>query len=322
MLGAITWGLAMAGLVITLGLRLSHLDERWLPAVRLASFTTPIQLAALLPWATTALLAALHLWPNPFSAWQIWILSVTIALAAYSTSPFSPRSRPAGNTGPELLLGSLNVERDTPLAAEIGTRLRELDLDVLLIQEYTPSTAAAFRSSGLLASYPHRSEDPEEGWFGAAIFSRHPIVKSHRRNFGQRPMTVTTLDIDDHPVTVVNVHVQAPIHPRDVQPWRSAFAELAEVAASTAGTIVLSGDWNATLSHQPLHRLLRDGTIIDAHLASRRRAARTWPADRRHPPLLGLDHILLSATVDVRATHEITLPGTDHRAVTASLRLY
>lgn len=315
-----SWGLAMIALVATTALRVSRLDERSLPGVRLAGFTTPIQLVCLLPWLTLAALAALHLVDNPFGGSEVWSLSAATIVAAYLTSPPSPHSRLARNDGPLIVLGSINVERDTPAAGEIASTLGRLDLDVLFVQEYTTATAAAFRSSGLLVAYPHVREDQEEGWFGAAILSRHPIVASERRCFGERPMTVAVLDIGEHRVTTVNVHIQAPVRRHDVGPWRQAFADLAELAASSDGTVVLAGDWNATLSHQPMRRLLRTGSVVDAHLASRRRSPRTWPVGRRHPPLLGLDHILVSPSIDVNATHELTVAGTDHRAVTAALR--
>jgi endonuclease/exonuclease/phosphatase (EEP) superfamily protein YafD len=46
----------------------------------------------------------------------------------------------------------------------------------------------------------------------------------------------------------------------------------------------------------------------------------TWPADRRYPPLMRLDHVLGSqAGCVVHQARTMRIPGTDHRGVLAVL---
>jgi endonuclease/exonuclease/phosphatase family metal-dependent hydrolase len=136
-------------------------------------------------------------------------------------------------------------------------------------------------------------------------------------------MVVADLDVDGTPVTLVSVHTQAPIHPRDIVPWQSGFADLGGLAATAAAAgrpIVLAGDWNATTGNRPFRRLLRDHHLVDAHLAVGRGRARTWPAHRSPlPPLLLLDHVVVGGGIMVRSVHERPAPGSDHLAVVADL---
>jgi endonuclease/exonuclease/phosphatase family metal-dependent hydrolase len=45
----------------------------------------------------------------------------------------------------------------------------------------------------------------------------------------------------------------------------------------------------------------------------------TWPAHRFHPPLMRLDHVVVSTGFGVRDVDVVEIPGTDHRAVVARL---
>lgn len=47
----------------------------------------------------------------------------------------------------------------------------------------------------------------------------------------------------------------------------------------------------------------------------------TWPANKRIPPLITIDHVVVDRRVNVNAVSVHTVPGTDHRAVFADLRL-
>ena len=316
----LTWVVAIEAPAVIVVLRLSGLDERRLLPIRLAGFINYVLAADVV--AALVHLALLRLGiEHPVRAPLWWAVVVAFWVAELLTRSPIPR-RTTGAAGSSLVIGSCNVERGTTAAEAIAGTLLAADVDVLLVQEYTPDLATAFRSTGLLAAYPHVREDPDEGWFGAAILSRHPILTSERRELGQRPMTLATLDVDGEQVVVVNVHTQAPIYGRDVTPWRTAFLDLTAVAREAEGLLVMAGDWNATLRHQPLRRLLRTGIVVDAHLASRRRRVpRTWPTGRRHPPLLCLDHMLISPLIEVTAAAALPIAGTDHKALRIALRL-
>ena len=47
----------------------------------------------------------------------------------------------------------------------------------------------------------------------------------------------------------------------------------------------------------------------------------TWPAGRPFPPLVTIDHVLVSDELAVVGDATLRLPGSDHLAVTADLAL-
>ena len=47
----------------------------------------------------------------------------------------------------------------------------------------------------------------------------------------------------------------------------------------------------------------------------------TWPAGRRFPPPVTIDHVLADARCGVRSARVLDVPRSDHRAVLAELEL-
>jgi endonuclease/exonuclease/phosphatase (EEP) superfamily protein YafD len=87
------------------------------------------------------------------------------------------------------------------------------------------------------------------------------------------------------------------------------------------GALVVAGDFNATRHHPSFRRLLSDG-MADAHEERGRGWAATWPRNRRPlPPLMRLDHVLVSPGVGVRSIREGLGQGSDHRPIIADLVL-
>ena len=92
-------------------------------------------------------------------------------------------------------------------------------------------------------------------------------------------------------------------------------------AASPDGAItILAGDFNATLDHAELRRLIDTG-YEDAAATVGDGLRPTWPQGRRFPPPVTIDHVLADERCGVRKVTVHTIPGTDHRAVFAELVL-
>ena len=121
-------------------------------------------------------------------------------------------------------------------------------------------------------------------------------------------------------VTVTAVHPVAPVAGREYQRWE----ELGLIRAALAGTSgpqLAAGDFNASRDHRAFRALLRSG-FVDCADAARRRPwpGFTWPADRRFPPLMRLDHVLASrGEAVVRQARTVPIPGSDHKGVLAVL---
>jgi len=228
--------------------------------------------------------------------------------------------------GVELTVVAANLERGERDPVAQAEALVALDADVLLLCEHTAATAAALAAAGLAEAFPHRSDAADEGYFGTLVASRHPLASAEERDLGGRPGQVVDVVVDGVPVRLVPVHTQAPIFDRDVAVWHRTVAANAAVADEVPGAVVLAGDWNATGGHGRFRRQLGRHDLVDASAVLGHRWYPTWPVDKpvyrvSLPPVLTLDHVVVSATVEVVALERLALPGSDHRGLWATLRL-
>jgi endonuclease/exonuclease/phosphatase family metal-dependent hydrolase len=84
---------------------------------------------------------------------------------------------------------------------------------------------------------------------------------------------------------------------------------------------VLAGDFNATLDHAELRRLLDRG-YRDAAEQAGVALRPTWPGDRALiPTVVTIDHVLADRRIRVVSVRTVAIPGSDHRGVLADLLL-
>lgn len=218
--------------------------------------------------------------------------------------------------GTRLRIVASNVLHVNPEPAAAARVLAMLRPDVLVLTELTPPMQAAVDELGWRHRYeePHASPDA----FGMGIYSRHPIVDRTRLVLGGRPHLQVTLRIGDDEVTVIGVHTLQPL--ARLSTLQEQLADLSDLADTVDGPLVMAGDFNATRQHAPF-RALMETRMRDAHLESGRGRATSWRDGGRLPPLALLDHVLVSDGVAVEATAERDVPGSDHRAVVATIRL-
>ena len=104
-------------------------------------------------------------------------------------------------------------------------------------------------------------------------------------------------------------------------PPGSARSPRSRAPTAAATCEILAGDFNATLDHPELRDLLDRG-YTDAADAVGEGLVWTWPARRRSRALpLTIDHVLVDRGCAWSASTVVRVPGSDHRAVIAVLRL-
>lgn len=233
--------------------------------------------------------------------------------------------RPASAAGPRLTVVAANLERGERDPVAQARTLVTLDVDLLALTEHSTRTRRALAEAEVGQVFPYLADDADDGFFGSLVASRRPIERVDLRDLGGRRGQVVTVDIDGVAVRVVPVHTQAPIHDHDVPTWHSTITANADVAGETTGHAVLAGDWNATAGHRHLRRTLGDRDLVDAAGALGQRSPRTWPVGARVlgvevPPLLALDHVVVTNDVEVESLDVVSLPGSDHHGLRAALR--
>jgi endonuclease/exonuclease/phosphatase family metal-dependent hydrolase len=119
-------------------------------------------------------------------------------------------------------------------------------------------------------------------------------------------------------VQVTAVHTAPPTRHR-MPVWADNLRALPD--ATPDGELrILPGDFNATLDHAELRRLLDTG-YDDAAAVLGDGLKATWPAHRTIPPPVTIDHVLVDERIGVRALSVHPIDATDHRAVFAELVL-
>jgi endonuclease/exonuclease/phosphatase (EEP) superfamily protein YafD len=279
--------------------------SRWQPHVVVATFSgyAPIPIAV----GTTALALSGQSWPGG------GVVLVVVCLV--QALPRLRRQR-TGDHLLTVLTANLWSGRGDPEA--LVALARRNDVDVVALQELTVEAVAALEAAGLDALLAHRIIAPAPDWEGTGLWSRYPLrdVEVSRRGTLYRVSAVvaagTAQDADPR---VSSVHIHAP-WPGPAAPWVDQLSEVRDdLAAHTRPTIV-AGDFNATLGHASFRQVLRHCT--DAAVAARAWPAPTWPQHLPVPRLIGIDHVLLAdLTATAVSTHVV--PGSDHRAVIASI---
>lgn len=228
-------------------------------------------------------------------------------------SPGSVEGRPL-----RVLTANLNGGRGD--AQVIVDLVRRLNVDVLSLQELTWSARDRLKAAGLEGLMPYQVSKPETwGPVGSGVYARHPL----RERIGVfqpvgHHMPVVEVELPGgQAVEVVVVHPVAPV-PRTVPEWEAGVSTLPPAPASGAPRI-LAGDFNATLDHAVFRRLLDTG-YTDAAAATGQGLVPTWPM-RRLPPLVAIDHVLTDGRAGAVGVQIHDVPGSDHRALFADLRV-
>jgi endonuclease/exonuclease/phosphatase (EEP) superfamily protein YafD len=294
----------------------------------------PLQAAALAPAATVAGAAGLVL-----AATVAWWLAGLLAIPAVLLAAGQlPRRRPGPGRGefagePATATASVSAGPATlrvlTLNAMIGAAdpaatvaaARRHDVDVLAIQELTPGLVGRLAEAGLLDLLPFTHADPRAGGAGTGLWSRHELTPRPPVPGLRLASPTALITLGGQPVIVRAVHPVAPFERRH-RDWHRELNQLQAVLTATPGAQVVAGDFNASRDHRPFRDLLAAGFADCADVAAQRPwPGFTWPANRWYPPVMRLDHILVSPGITVTEARTVAVPGTDHRGVLAVLDL-
>ncbi|MGW4424105.1 endonuclease/exonuclease/phosphatase family protein [Streptosporangium sp. NPDC004631] len=197
--------------------------------------------------------------------------------------------------------------------------VRRLKPDVLSTQELTPGMVEELDGAGLKDVMPHRVLQEEWSAGGSGLYSRYPLTPLENlfRPIGHNmPAALITVPGAGN-VEFVDVHPFPPLGSQ-VHDWTAALDSFPPASADRIR--ILAGDFNASLDHAAMRRFLSRGYADSADRAGQGLIP-TWPANKRVPPLITIDHVVVDRRVNVNAVSVHTVPGTDHRAVFADLRL-
>jgi endonuclease/exonuclease/phosphatase family metal-dependent hydrolase len=250
------------------------------------------------------------------------VVVIAFALAVLPRAFAGPR--PTVTDGVPVTVMTSNLFEGRGDARTIVDLVRRHHVDVLALEELTADAVTRLDAAGLRRLMPYRDVDtrPQFNASGTGLFSRRPIRRldpfnSLNRNAEPRAL-VTVPGAPD--LEVQTVHPPPPIHGWNAI-WTQMLGELPKPGRDAASPRMLIGDFNATLDHEQLRRLLGDGGYVDAADATGEGFRTTWPAGRHFPPELTIDHVLVDRRIRPQDVTVNLVPRSDHRAVIADLEL-
>lgn len=302
----------LSALVASAGVALHHSDSEVPAVLVLATF-------ALWAWAFSlvALLAALR-------ARSVLLTLVAVALVGAGVVQYGPLVSPARGIDDDehialrVLVQNLEFGRADP--GDVVRAVRDGGVDLLLTVETTPEAVDGLRAAGLVEALPHEAVAAAPHTAGVAVWSRYPLSAPERIPGFSLGVLRTDLAGPAGPVTVVAAHPIAPVFNAPIAVDEADRLRWYLGGLPGPAPVVVGGDFNATWDHVRF-RGLRGLGYIDSVSGGGDGWVPTWPANRRIPPLIGIDHVLARGALGVGETDTVPVGATDHLGVLATVYL-
>jgi endonuclease/exonuclease/phosphatase (EEP) superfamily protein YafD len=304
---------ALAVLLFTLA-GFPQLQARWTPLALAASFS-PYALGL---WLLAVLLTLVA--GRGAARWWAVAPAAGLLLQAFTLTPYLPR--PAESEPDHLSVATVNLRfGEAELARAADTAL--FSSEVLVLTEATAANLTVIDSPAWRRRFPYRvgkvgrsnAGDPH----GTLILSAYPLTELGEAS-GSRFLNVAArASTPQGDLVVVGAHPQNPMG--GAAGWVYDGAALTRLVERERGglPVVVAGDLNAIDEHLTVRELLARG-LSDAAVQAGAGWLPTWPANRWYPPLIPIDHVLVSDGLTATALRTVEIPGTDHLGLVAELR--
>ncbi len=190
-------------------------------------------------------------------------------------------------------------------------------VDLVVVQEVTPAWAETLEA---LPEYAHRSFVARSDAYGIGVLSRWPLdnMKSLDLAGDGHPSLTGDAIVAGQRVHFLAVHARWPVLPSLARFRDRALHRIAVLVRAQSGPTVVLGDLNLSPDSPAFGRLLSDGRLHDALAGPIWQP--TWQA-AFWPLALRIDHVLVNDYVCVDESAVGEPISSDHRPVTARLRL-
>jgi endonuclease/exonuclease/phosphatase (EEP) superfamily protein YafD len=217
---------------------------------------------------------------------------------------------------PTFRLLSFNVWYRNPDMATTAAYIEQSQADAVVLLELTPPQAEALRP--LLPSYPHYYIEPSR--MGAAVFTKWPVLGAESIPLAKGGAIAARLRLDwrGSPITLLGVHLNWPLGPRNSQFRNEELAGVVAFSKSQNEPLIVAGDFNLTPWSEYFSDALDESGLHDA--ARGFGLGRSWPAQFA-PVGIRIDHCLLSRQWQSQRVVIGPSLGSDHLPVLADLVL-
>jgi endonuclease/exonuclease/phosphatase (EEP) superfamily protein YafD len=275
------------------------------PLAYAVSFLPWVVVACVVPLAfavlgrSRALMAAVFV---PFVLGVVWLAPLYDSATAASTS------------GVELRVATINATLGQADAKAIVRMVRDRSIDVLAVEELTPSEADALKAAGLDAELPSRELLPQLGVEGTGVWSRLALDSARSVEGLTAHAVRVSVAVGTQPVTIYAVHPAAPglfDHSR----WVNDMGALAGILSTSDGPVIVAGDFNTTRDHHSFRDLEALG-FSDAVDQAGAGFLPTFPNGGFPMPVVAIDHVMAKDTrLSAVSANTVAISGADHRAL-------
>lgn len=276
-----------------------------------------VMASAFVPYGMVAWLGAAAIFLTAGRRWfrLIGLLAMAgLAMQAHWAQPYWPRE----STGPDggFTVLSLNLRCHPYGLDELADVVATTQPDLVVLQGVGRGAWNRLQDAGWTRRFTERTFHPmhESATCGSRVFAQAPLKALTEP---ADPQPVLSAALDSGPVLVLPVDISTP--DEGLGPWSEAFTALGTAVAEFAGEpMLLAGDFNAVREHEPMRRLMDQTTgLRDAAEVSGVGWLPTFPANRVFPPLIALDHVLVSPDLGATDVETVRIGENAHLAVVA-----
>lgn len=217
---------------------------------------------------------------------------------------------------------TFNVYKGHADAKRIVEVVRDQKVEVLTLQETTKAFVKRLDEAGIGRYLPYSLVSSSDGVSGNGIWSAtklsEPVDDEVYSSASFMPAGTVSFGGGKAHLRFVSVHTTAPV-PGYWNRWRLTLDELARMRSRTGARYVFMGDFNATADHTPFRNFLGE-RFVDAARQSGHGFTFTWPTDKPMlPKFAGIDHVVLDRGIVAGQMQVVTIDGSDHAALLATI---
>jgi endonuclease/exonuclease/phosphatase (EEP) superfamily protein YafD len=290
--------------------------DKWEVFAALDAFTLVVFLPA---WP----IAVVALWRRRWilAAASVLMAATQVILVTPELSAASALPHDLGRAT-KLRIFDANVYEGNPTMAGYAAEIRRDRPDIVTLEEASPGDVDQLSARGALDRLPYQFWNHGLGSRSLVIISRFRLGPTSASAVdGQPYLARTTIEIPRRPLALWIVHTTAPIDP-SVQAWNDELDGIhGFLRAQHPGRLLVVGDFNATWGNRGFRAILATG-LVDGAAARGDALDMTWSQlTSPLPPLIRIDHVLTGPGVVVSSIHSAPGPGSDHRALIATVDL-
>jgi len=252
------------------------------------------------------------------------VTALTAQLMPWYWPPHFLTAREPGNF--RLLIANVNTQNQNYDA--VLTFAQQTDPDLALFMEVDDRWVEQLNA--LTTTLPHFSGRADPYNFGIVLYSRQPLANVELVDFSadSTPSLITTLTVNDQPLTLVGTHPLPPVKPTFFHSRNRQLDLLGQYLQTVEPPQIVIGDLNITMWSPYYQRFIRQTGLKNARdgfgiLPSwpTRTTYRSMPDWMTGLLAIPIDHGLLSPELTVTDVRVGPNVGSDHRPVVIDLRL-